>query len=65
MQVVLGTFKMRVEGPKHLWWYIGSKYKAAFQKVFSDMGGVIRCNARVKSVERGGKQVTEDDTERR
>ncbi|ETV86186.1 hypothetical protein H257_02632 [Aphanomyces astaci] len=56
-QVILGALGRRVDRPKHLWWYIGSAYKAPFLEYFESKGGVLKTNATATLVEEGGKAV--------
>ena len=64
LQVALGAFGQRVEGPRHKWWYMGSAYKPAFLKIFEESGlGTVHLNSKVKSVSQGSgpKTVTFTD----
>jgi predicted NAD/FAD-binding protein len=53
----MGALGRRTDRPKHLWWYIGSKYKKPFVQDFEQHGGKIRYNSIAKRVEKGGKSV--------
>lgn len=64
-QVIMGALGRRTDRPKHLWYYIGSAYKEPFLKFFTEENnGVVRYNAAVKEVVKGGKAVILESGER-
>lgn len=64
-QVILGALGRRTDRPKHLWWYVGSGYLEPFLKLFTEeYKGTVRYHASVDQVERGGKAVILDTSER-
>lgn len=63
-QVLLGTMGRRMDRPKHLWWYCGSKYHVPFLREFQAKGGKVRVASNVVQVGRGGTHVTLESGER-
>jgi len=55
--IVLRTLKLSAPSPEHVWWYMGSRYLAAFEERFSSLGGEIRVDAPVARVDEGGGSV--------
>ncbi|OQR84941.1 hypothetical protein ACHHYP_12496 [Achlya hypogyna] len=62
-QVIMGALGRRMDRPKHLWWYIGSAYKAPFLKFFTEQKGVVKTGSKVVAVAQGGKSVTLENGE--
>ena len=62
-QVVMGALGRRADRPKQLWWFLGSKYRAPFQKIFEANGGAVKCNSKAVEVGPGGKYVKLDNGE--